>query len=107
MRRDDRGRRVSHAVSHFVPKRVRQRRGGDNCGRRNPLNTRNARSRKPAESGRIGLGDRRSEVQILSVRQMKPQVRSGPLCSGLALYTSLHRMHTIRRTRAYSVDTEA
>ena len=37
-------------------------------GRRNPLNTRKARSRKPVESGRIGLGDRRSGVQILSAR---------------------------------------
>jgi len=38
-------------------------------GRRNPLNTRNARSRKPVESGRIGLGDRRSGVQISPARQ--------------------------------------
>ena len=45
-------------------------------GRRNPLNTRNARSRKPAESGQIGLGDRRSGVQISAARQQEPQVRA-------------------------------
>jgi len=74
--------RVSHAMSHSVPDRAHRGCSGGHPRWPEPSRGADSAGRGAGWVQRIGLGDRRSRVQISAARQEQPQVEPHPRAEG-------------------------